>query len=31
MYVENLEIDNSRKWVPFDVVSYQITSNAFWK
>ena len=31
MYVENLEIDNSLKWVTFNVVSGQITSNAPWK
>ena len=31
MYVENLEIDNSLKWVPFNVVSGQIASNALWK
>ena len=29
--VENLEIDKSPKWVPFNVVSGQITSNAPWK
>ena len=29
--VENLEIDKSPKWVPFNVVSDQITSNAPWK
>ena len=30
--VENLEIDNSPKWVPLKVVSGQIiTSNAPWK
>ena len=28
---ENLELDNSLKWVPFNVVSGQITSNALWK
>ena len=31
MYVENLEVDNSLKWVTFNVVSGQITSNAPWK
>ena len=29
--VENLVIDNSLKWVPFNVVSGQITSNVLWK
>ena len=28
MYVENLEMDNSLKWVPLNVVSGQITSDA---
>ena len=31
MYVENLEIDNWLKWVPFNAVSAQITRNALWK
>ena len=31
MYLENLEVDNSLKWVTFNVVSGQITSNAPWK
>ena len=31
VYVENLEIDNSLKWVLFNVVSGQITGNALWK
>ena len=31
MYVENLEMDNSLKWVPFNVVSSQVTSDTLWK
>ena len=31
MYVENLDMDNSVKWVPLNIVSGQITSNALWK
>ena len=31
MYVENLEIDNSLKCVPFNIVSGKITRNALWK
>ena len=31
LYIENLEIDNSLKWVPFNVIGGQITSNALWK
>ena len=31
MYVENLEMDNSIKWVPFHSVSGQITSDVLWK
>ena len=31
MYVENLQIDNSLKWVLFNVVSGQITGNALSK
>ena len=31
MYVVNLEMDNSPKWVLFVIVSGQITSNALWK
>ena len=30
-YVVNLEMDNSLKWVLFNKVSGQITSNALWK
>ena len=31
MYVENLEVDNSLKWVLFIKESEQITSDALWK
>ena len=31
MYVENLEMDNLLKWVPLNVVSGQITSDALKK
>ena len=31
MYVENLEMDNSLKWVLFMKVSSQITSDTLWK
>ena len=31
MYVENLDMDNSVKWVPLNIVSGQITSDALWK
>ena len=31
MYVENLEMDNSLKYVLFSKVSGQITSNTLWK
>ena len=31
MYVENLEMDNSLKWVLFIKVSGQITSDTLWK
>ena len=31
MYVVNLEMDNSTKWVLFFIVSGQITSDALWK
>ena len=31
MYVVNLEMDNSLKWVLFNIVSGQITSDALWK
>lgn len=31
MNVENLEIDNSLIWVPFNVLSGQIKRNAVWK
>ena len=31
MYVENLEMGNSLKWVLFNTVSGQITSDALWK
>ena len=31
MYVENLEKDNSLKWVLFHVVSGQITSYVLWE
>ena len=31
MYVENLGMDNSLKWVSLKVVSGQITSDAQWK
>ena len=31
MFVENLGMDNSLKWVPFNIVSGQITSDALWK
>ena len=31
MYVVNLEINNSPKWVLFNIVSGQITSDALWK
>ena len=31
MYVENLEMGNSLKWVLFNIVSGQITSDALWK
>ena len=30
-YVVNLEMDNSLKWVLFNKVSGQITSDALWK
>ena len=30
-YVVNLEIDNSLKWVHFNLVSGQIASDALWK
>ena len=30
MWVENFEMDNSLKWVPFIKVSGQITSDALW-
>ena len=30
-YVENLEMDNLLKWVLFNVVSGQITSDGLWK
>ena len=31
MYVENLEMDNSLKWVLFIKVSGQITNDTLWK
>ena len=31
LYVVNLEMNNSLKWVLFNVVSGQITSDALWK
>ena len=31
MYIENTKMDNSLKWVSFNVVSGQMTSNALWK
>ena len=31
MYIENIKMDNSLKWVSFNVVSGQMTSNALWK
>ena len=31
MYVENLEMDNSLKWVLFIKESDQITSDTLWK
>lgn len=31
MYIENVKMDNSLKWVSFNVVSGQMTSNALWK
>ena len=31
MYVVNLKMDNSPKWLLFNIVSDQITSNAMWK
>ena len=31
VYIENLEIDNSLKWITFNIVSGQITRNALWK
>ena len=31
MYVVNLEMDNSPKWVLFNIVNGQMTSDALWK
>lgn len=31
MYIENVKMDNSLKWVSFNVVSGEMTSNALWK
>ena len=31
LHVVNLEMDNSLKWVLFNMVSGQITSDAVWK
>ena len=31
MYVVNLEMDNSLKWVLLNIVGGQITSNVLWK
>ena len=31
MCVENLEMYNSLKWIPFNGVSGQITGNVLWK
>ena len=30
-YVLNIDTDNSQKWVLFNIVSGQITSDALWK
>ena len=31
MYIENIKMDNSLKWVSFNAVSGEMTSNALWK
>ena len=31
MYIGNLEMDNSLKWVLFNIVSGQTTNHALWK